>query len=102
VVATRDPRIKFVVIWAGPAMDYVPELMNEVEENVKASGLSGDELKNALEFKRRALVMLADGPGSAMKPGQNSRCLSVLIAMKNGFLTSANRSIEGGPKRSCT
>ncbi len=63
VVATRDPRIKFVVIWAGPAMDYVPELMNEVEENVKASGLSGDELKNALEFKRRALVMLADGAG---------------------------------------
>lgn len=63
VVATRDPRIKFVVIWAGPAMDYVPELMNEVEENVKASGLGGDELKKALEFKRRALVMLADGAG---------------------------------------
>ena len=63
VVATRDPRIKFIVIWAGPAMDYVPELMNEVEENVKALGLSGDELKQALEFKQRALMMLAGGAG---------------------------------------
>jgi dienelactone hydrolase len=62
-VATRDPRIKFIVIWAGPAMDYVPELMNEVEEGVKARGLSGDDLKKALEFKRRALQMLADGAG---------------------------------------
>jgi uncharacterized protein len=62
-VATRDPRIKFVVIWAGPAMDYVPELMNEVEENAKASGLSGDDLRKALEFKRQALAMLADGAG---------------------------------------
>jgi uncharacterized protein len=63
VVVTRDPRIKFVVIWAGPAMDYVPELMNEVEENVKAMGLGGDELNLALEFKRRALLMLAGGAG---------------------------------------
>lgn len=63
VVAARDPRIKFVVIWAGPAMDYVPELMNEVEEGVKARGLNGDELKKALEFKRQALIMLADGAG---------------------------------------
>jgi len=63
VVATRDPRIKFVLIWAGPAMDYVPELMNEVEENLKASGLSADELRNALEFKQRTLMMLADGAG---------------------------------------
>jgi len=62
-VATRDPRIKFIVIWAGPAMDYVPELMNEVEENLKASGLSGDDLRKALEFKRQAFAMLADGAG---------------------------------------
>jgi dienelactone hydrolase len=62
-VATRDPRIKFVVIWAGPAMDYVPELMNEVEENLKASGLSNDDLRKALEFKRQAFAMLADGAG---------------------------------------
>jgi hypothetical protein len=62
-VATRDPRIKFILIWAGPAMDYVPELMNEVEENLKASGLSADDLKKALEFKQRALSMLADGAG---------------------------------------
>jgi len=61
VVATRDRKIKFIVIWAGPAMDYVPELMNEVEENLKASGLSGDDLKKALEFKRKALQMIADG-----------------------------------------
>ena len=63
VVATRDPRIKFVVIWAGPAMDYVPELMNEVEENVKAGGLSGENLKKALEFKQKAIQMIADGAG---------------------------------------
>jgi uncharacterized protein len=62
-VATRDPRIKFIVLWGGPAMDYVPELMNEVEENLKASGVSGDELKKALAFKQQALAMLADGAG---------------------------------------
>jgi len=62
-VATRDSRIKFIVIWAGPAMDYVPELMNEVEENLKASGVSGDELRKALEFKRQAFAMLAGGAG---------------------------------------
>jgi pimeloyl-ACP methyl ester carboxylesterase len=62
-VAIRDPRIKFIAIWAGPAMDYVPELMNEVEENLKASGLSGDDLRKALEFKRQAFAMLADGAG---------------------------------------
>jgi len=62
-VATRDPRIKFIVIWAGPAMDYVPELMNEVEENLKASGVSGDDLREALEFKRQTLAMLAGGAG---------------------------------------
>ena len=62
-VATRDPRIKFIVIWAGPVMDYVPELMNEVEEGLKASGVSGDDLRKALEFKRQALAMLADGAG---------------------------------------
>jgi pimeloyl-ACP methyl ester carboxylesterase len=44
-------------------MDYVPELMNEVEEGVKARGLSGDELRKALEFKRQALRMLAAGAG---------------------------------------
>jgi hypothetical protein len=37
--------------------------MNEVEENVKARGLSGDELKKALEFKGQALGMLAAGAG---------------------------------------
>src|SRR5215471_14166020 len=62
-VTTRDTRIKFIVIWAGPAMDYVPELMNEVEENLKASDLSSDNLRKALEFKRQALAMLADGAG---------------------------------------
>jgi dienelactone hydrolase len=63
VVATRDPRIKFIVIWAGPAIDYVAELMNEVEENLKASGLNGDDLRKALEFKRQAFGLLADGAG---------------------------------------
>ena len=62
-VATRDARIKFIVIWAGPAMDYVPELMNEAEENLKASGLSGDDLRKALEFKRQTFAMLANGAG---------------------------------------
>lgn len=62
-VATRDRRIKFIVIWAGPAMDYVAELMNEVEEGVKARGLSGDDLKKALEFKQKTLEMIADGAG---------------------------------------
>ena len=63
VVATRDPRIKFIVTVAGPALDYVPELMNEVEEGVKARGLVGDDLKKALEFKQKAVQMTADGAG---------------------------------------
>lgn len=63
VVAARDPRLKFIVLWGGPAMDYIPEIMNEVEEGVKARGLSGDDLQKALEFKRKALQMLADGAG---------------------------------------
>lgn len=86
VVATRDPRIKLVVIWAGPAMDYAPELVNEVEENVKAMGLGGDELEKALEFKRQALIMLADGDGLNDEACANSRPLSVLTEVKNGFL----------------
>ena len=63
VVAAHDSRIKFMVIISGPAMDYVPELMNEIEERVKARGLSGDDLRKALEFKRKALQMIADGAG---------------------------------------
>ena len=63
VVAARNPRLKFIVLWGGPAMDYVAEIMNEVEEGVKARGLSGDDLRKALEFKRKALQMLADGAG---------------------------------------
>lgn len=63
VVATRDPRIRFIVIVAGPALDYVAELMNEVEERVKARGLSGDDLTKALDFKQKALQMIADGAG---------------------------------------
>jgi len=63
VVATRDSKVKFILVLAGPAMDYVPEIMNEVEERVKARGLSGDDLKRALEFKRKALQMIADGAG---------------------------------------
>jgi uncharacterized protein len=62
-VAARDPRIKFIVLQAGPAMDYVSELMNEVEENARARGLAGEDLKKALDFKLQALQMLADGAG---------------------------------------
>jgi len=63
VVATRDPSIKLILMNAGPALDYVSELMNEVEEGVKARGLSGDDLTKALEFKRKALQLIADGAG---------------------------------------
>ena len=63
VVAARDPKIKFIVLMAGPAMDYVAELMNEVEERVKARGLSGEDLLQALAFKQKALQMIANGAG---------------------------------------
>jgi alpha/beta superfamily hydrolase len=63
VVAARDSKIKFIMVLAGPALDYVPEIMNEVEERLKARGLSGDDLKSALEFKRKTLQMIADGAG---------------------------------------
>jgi uncharacterized protein len=61
--ATHDPKIAFIILRAGPAMDYVPELMNEVEEGTKARGLDGEELKKALTFKQQTLTMLQDGAG---------------------------------------
>ena len=63
VVATRDSKIRFVTVIAGPALDYVPELMNEVEERLKARGLSGDDLTKALAFRRQASEMIANGAG---------------------------------------
>jgi CubicO group peptidase (beta-lactamase class C family)/pimeloyl-ACP methyl ester carboxylesterase len=63
VVAVRDPKIRSIILVAGPALDYVSELLNEVEENSKARGLGGEDLKKALEFKRQALAMLKEGAG---------------------------------------
>jgi pimeloyl-ACP methyl ester carboxylesterase len=63
VVATRDPKIKSIIVVVGPALDYVSELINEVEEGLKARGLEGEDLKKALEFKRQALAMLKNGAG---------------------------------------
>jgi pimeloyl-ACP methyl ester carboxylesterase len=62
-VAVRDPRIKFILVHAGPAMDYVPELLNEVEEGSKARGLAGEDLQKALAFSQKATQMIADGAG---------------------------------------
>jgi pimeloyl-ACP methyl ester carboxylesterase len=62
-VAVRDPRMKFILVHAGPAMDYVPELMNEVEEGTKARGLAGEDLQKALAFSLKATQMIADGAG---------------------------------------
>jgi pimeloyl-ACP methyl ester carboxylesterase len=61
VVAARDAKISSIVLGAGPVLDYVSELLNEVEENSKAHGRGGDDLKHALEFNRQALAMLKNG-----------------------------------------
>jgi pimeloyl-ACP methyl ester carboxylesterase len=61
VVATRDPKIRSIILVVGPALDYVSEIANEVEENLKARGLAGEDLKKAIEFKRQALAMLKEG-----------------------------------------
>jgi pimeloyl-ACP methyl ester carboxylesterase len=61
IVATRDPQIAFIVLKAGPALDYIPEVLNEVEENAKARGLNAEDVTAALEFKRRTLTMLQNG-----------------------------------------
>jgi pimeloyl-ACP methyl ester carboxylesterase len=61
VVAVRDPKIKSIVLLVGPALDYVSEIVNEVEENLKARGFAYDDLKKAVEFKRQALAMLKAG-----------------------------------------
>lgn len=63
VVATRDPKIAFIVLHAGPALDYVGELLNEAQANLEANGVSGDDLNGALTFQRHVLAMLADGAG---------------------------------------
>src|ERR1700720_4629528 len=53
-----DPRIKFVVIWAGPAMDYVPELMNEVEEPQKKLYLMA-QIKSSELWRQVKIPVLA-------------------------------------------
>jgi pimeloyl-ACP methyl ester carboxylesterase len=63
VVAARDPKISSIILVAGPALDYVSEIVNEVEENLKARGLAGEDLNKAIEFKRQALAMLKEGAG---------------------------------------
>jgi pimeloyl-ACP methyl ester carboxylesterase len=63
VVALRDPKIRSLILVAGPALDCVSEIVNEVEENLKARGLAGEDLKKAIEFKRQALAMLKEGAG---------------------------------------
>jgi pimeloyl-ACP methyl ester carboxylesterase len=61
VVAVRDPKIKSIILLVGPALDYVSEIVNEVEENLKARGLEYDDLTRAIGFKRQALAMLKSG-----------------------------------------
>jgi Xaa-Pro aminopeptidase/pimeloyl-ACP methyl ester carboxylesterase len=63
VVASRDPKLRSVILVAGPALDYVSEVLNEVEEGLRARGLGGVDLSNAIEFKRQALAMLKNGAG---------------------------------------
>ena len=63
VVAMRDAKIQSIILLAGPALDYISEIANEVEENLKARGLVGEDLKKAIEFKRQTLAMLKEGAG---------------------------------------
>jgi pimeloyl-ACP methyl ester carboxylesterase len=63
VVAARDSKISSIILVVGPALDYVSEILNEVEENLKARGLDDDSVKKAIEFKRQALAMLKNGAG---------------------------------------
>jgi pimeloyl-ACP methyl ester carboxylesterase len=63
VVAVRDPGIRSIILLVGPALDYVSEIVNEVEENLNARGLAGDDLQKAVKFKRQALAMLKAGAG---------------------------------------
>jgi uncharacterized protein len=63
IVATRDPKLRSIILIAGPALNYVSELLNETEENAKARGLGGEDLSKALTFRREALIMLQNGAG---------------------------------------
>lgn len=63
IVAARDPKLRSIILMAGPVLNYVSELLNEAEENAKARGLGGDDLNKALTFKQEALTMLQNGAG---------------------------------------
>jgi alpha-beta hydrolase superfamily lysophospholipase len=97
-VAARDPRIKFILLHAGPAMDYVPGLMNEVEENSKARGLAGEDLQKALAFRQKATQMIADGAGLNDEAWTKLQAFVDPTAKRIGSVTSAYRE-KGAPRR---
>jgi len=61
LVATRDPDIAFIILKSCPVLDYIPEVLNEVEENAKVRGLNPESIAAALAFKQRTLTMLQEG-----------------------------------------
>ncbi len=52
IVATRDPRIAFVVLDVGPAVSVRDQELDRVENLLKQSGASESDVREALEFTR--------------------------------------------------
>ena len=53
LVAARDRDLAFIITIAGPALSFSDEILYEIEEGLRANGLSEDEIKRALSFRRQ-------------------------------------------------
>lgn len=63
LTAALDGRIALIVLRAGPALNYVDELLYETETRLEARGMNGQALADALAFRAGLLAMLRDGRG---------------------------------------
>jgi pimeloyl-ACP methyl ester carboxylesterase len=61
LVASRDPDIAFILLVAGPVLSFAEEVLNEIEDSLRAFGFSGDDLKAALAFRKTINEMIRSG-----------------------------------------
>ncbi len=61
LVASLDKDIAFIGLYAGPALNYADELLNEAEAILRANGFVDDDLKHALDFYQLQIEMIKSG-----------------------------------------
>ena len=61
LVAARDRSVAFIITISGPALSFSEEVLYEIEDGLRANGLSEDEVKRALAFRRRISELTRSG-----------------------------------------